>query len=330
MRTNGLTDLYSSDIVFVNVTVSLSELYRISIYKCNCVIEWVDFADYEALVLLHIARFLVKIAANGKIPCFPVYFTRILNLELNLRHRRLVWRKNYILQTKCGIRKNAEGKINRFDFSREYILSAAEASLKRLNADYIDILLLHRPDTLIEPDEVAEAFEKLRSEGKVRAFGVSNFSAMQMELLRKWGVEMVANQMQFALGHTAPVDTGLNVNMYKDESTTRSGDAMEYCRVHGIAMQAWSPLQYGFFEGVFLGNEKFPALNAELNRLAEKYNCTPAAIAFAWVLRHPAFKQAVTGTASPEHMAQICEAGDIVLTRDEWYSLYASTGRILP
>ncbi len=241
-----------------------------------------------------------------------------------------VTRKNYILQTKCGIRKNAEGKINRFDFSKEYILSAAEASLKRLNADYIDILLLHRPDTLIEPDEVAEAFEKLRGEGKVRAFGVSNFSAMQMELLRKWGVEIVANQMQFALGHTAPVDTGFNVNMYKDESTTRAGDAMEYCRVHGIPMQAWSPLQYGFFEGVFLGNEKFPALNADLDRLAEKYNCTPAAIAFAWVLRHPAFKQAVTGTASPEHMAQICEAGDIVLTHEEWYSLYMATGRILP
>lgn len=239
-------------------------------------------------------------------------------------------RKEYVLQSKCGIRKDGKGKINRFDFSKKYILKAVDNSLSRLGTDYLDVLLLHRPDTLVEPDEVAEAFEKLRKTGKVRAFGVSNFSAMQMQLFQNAGIEIVANQMQFSLGHTAPVDSGFNVNMYKDESVCRAGESMEYCRVHHIAMQGWSPLQYGFFEGLFVGNDKFPKLNAELNKIAQKYGVSPSTIAVAWVLRHPAFKQVVTGTTSMNHMAEMCDAGDITLTRDEWYSLYAATGRVLP
>ena len=241
-----------------------------------------------------------------------------------------VSRKDYVLQTKCGIRKGENGAITRFDFSKEYILSSVEGSLRRLNTDYIDVLLLHRPDALVEPEEVAEAFLQLHVTGKVRAFGVSNFSAAQMQLFRASGIEIVANQMQFSLGHTAPIDAGFNVNMYKEESVTRAGDALEYARIHGIPLQAWSPLQYGFFEGVFIGNEKFPALNATLERIAEKYGATPTAIAFAWILRHPAFKQVVTGTTSPERMKTVCAAADITLTREEWYELYLSTGKVLP
>ena len=241
-----------------------------------------------------------------------------------------VARKDYILQTKCGIRKDGVGKISRYDFSKQYIINSVDNSLRRLNTEYIDVLLLHRPDTLVEPEEVAEAFVQLRVTGKVRAFGVSNFSAMQMNLFRSAGLEIVANQMQFSLGHTAPVDAGFNVNMHRDESITRAGDAMEYCRLRNIPVQAWSPLQYGFFEGVFIGNEKFPVLNAELNRLAEKYEVSPTAIAFAWILRHPAFKQAVTGTTDPERMKEICAAGALTLTHEEWYSLYMATGKTLP
>ncbi len=239
-------------------------------------------------------------------------------------------RSEYVLQSKCGIRKDGKGKINRFDFSKKYILKSVDNSLSRLGTDYLDVLLLHRPDTLVEPEEVAEAFEKLRKSGKVRAFGVSNFSAMQMELFRKAGIPIVANQMQFSLGHTAPVDSGFNVNMYKEESVCRAGEAMEYCRLHSIAMQSWSPLQYGFFEGSFIGNDKFPKLNAELEKLARKYSVAPSTIAVAWILRHPAFKQVVTGTTSMNHMMEMCEAGDVLLTRDEWYALYAATGKILP
>ena len=241
-----------------------------------------------------------------------------------------VKRQNYILQTKCGIRKDGTGKIVRFDFSKEYILSSVEGSLRRLNTDYIDVLLLHRPDTLVQPEEVAGAFQKLREDGKVRAFGVSNFSATQLQFFRSAGIEIVANQVQFSLGHTALVDAGFNVNMYKDESVTRAGDTLEYCRLRNIPLQAWSPVQYGFFEGVFIGNEKFPALNAELNRLAEKYSVTPTAIAFAWILRHPAFKQVISGTTNPARMREICSGADVQLTHEEWYSLYMSTGRVLP
>ncbi len=238
-------------------------------------------------------------------------------------------RKDYVLQTKCGIRKE-NGKITRFDFSKEYIIQSVEGSLKRLNTEYLDVLLLHRPDTLVEPDEVGEAFERLEGDGKVKAFGVSNFSATQIQLFRASGIQIAANQVQFSVAHTPLVDAGFNVNMYKDESVTRGGDTLEYCRLKGIPLQAWSPLQHGFIEGSFIGNEKFPALNAELNRLAEQYEVSPAAIAFAWVLRHPAFKQAVTGTTNPEHMAELCKAADVRLTHEEWYRLYFSTGKTLP
>ena len=239
-----------------------------------------------------------------------------------------VARQDYLVQTKCGIRRSANGAW--FDFSAEHIINSVENSLKRLNMEYIDVYLLHRPDTLVEPEEVAAAFDKLRQEGKVRAFGVSNSSAGQMELLRKYGVNVVANQMQFSLMHTPMIDAGFNVNMYAEASISRAGDALEYCRLHDIALQAWSPMLYGFFEGVFVGNDKFPEVNNMLNAYAEKYNCTPATIAIAWILRHPAFKQVVTGTTTPEHMREMCQAADIQLTREEWYEIYLSPNRVLP
>ncbi len=238
-------------------------------------------------------------------------------------------RKDYILQTKCGIRKES-GKPTRYDFSKEYIVQSVEGSLKRLNTEYIDTLLLHRPDTLMEPTEIAETFERLRDDGKVRSFGVSNFSASQIQLFRSAGIEVVANQVQCSLLHTPMFDTGLNMNTDKTEAVTRSADLMEYCRLKGIILQAWSPLQYGFIKGSFVGNDAFPEVNAKLNELAEKYDASPAAIALAWILRHPAFKQVVTGTTNPEHMAELCKAGEIRLTHEEWYGLYLSTGKTLP
>ncbi len=238
-------------------------------------------------------------------------------------------RKEYLLQTKCGIRKE-NGKITRFDFSKKYILQSVEGSLKRLNTEYIDTLLLHRPDTLVDLEEVGEAFERLRDDGKVKAFGVSNFSATQMQLFRSAGIQIAANQVQFSIAHTPLVDAGFNVNMYKDESVTRAGDTLEYARLKGIPLQAWSPLQHGFIDGCFLGDERFPELNQTLEEIANAYGVTPAGIAFAWVLRHPAFKQAVTGTVNPQRMAEICKAADIRLTHEEWYKLYFSTGKTLP
>lgn len=253
----------------------------------------------------------------GKGDCEKVFGVAVRDIGLK--------REEYIVQTKCGIRYADFGKY--YDFSAEHILSSVENSLKRMNTEYIDVFLLHRPDALVEPEEVATAFAKLRAEGKVRAFGVSNSSASQIRLLERYGVEVAVNQMQFSLGHTLLVDGGVNVNTLNDEAVVRAGETLEYCRTRNITMQAWSPLQYGFFEGVFIDNEKFPQLNAELQRLAEKYACTPTAIAFAWILRHPAKMQVITGTTSPTRMREICEASEITLTREEWYALYTATGK---
>ena len=235
-------------------------------------------------------------------------------------------REKIVLQSKCGIR-SGEGM---YDFSGEYILSAAEGILKRLHTDYLDVLLLHRPDALMEPEEVLSAFEKLHRSGKVRFFGVSNFSTLQMQLLMRDRVELIANQLQFSLMHADMVDEGLNVNMYNAEAVRRGGDVLDFCRLNGITVQAWSPLNYGFFEGIFVGSDKFPALNAELGRLAEKYGCTPAAVAAARIMRHPAGMQVVAGTTDAERLRALCKGADILLTREEWYGLYRSTGKVLP
>ena len=237
-------------------------------------------------------------------------------------------REEYILQTKCGIRHAEFGSY--YDFSKEHILASADSSLQRLKTEYIDILLLHRPDALMEGEEIAEAFLRLKGSGKVRAFGVSNFSASQMRTLQSYGVEIVANQLQFSLGHTALVDAGFNVNTNAPEAITRAGDALEYCIERNIAVQAWSPMQYGFFEGVFVGNERFPVLNQKLDIMAEKYGVTPSAIALAWILRHPAQMQVVTGTTTPERMRDLVAAADVDLTREEWYELYRAVPKPLP
>lgn len=256
----------------------------------------------------------------GKGDCERIFGVAVRDLGLA--------RKDFIIQTKCGIRKNEKG--NWYDFSKEHIISSVENSLIRLNTEYLDIFLLHRPDTLVEPLEVMEAFDRLRGDGKVRTFGVSNFSALQIQMLESCGVDVTANQMQFSLGHTPLIDAGFNVNTHKDDAAVRAGGTLEYCRMKKIALQAWSPMQYGFFEGAFVGNERFAKLNAELDALAEKYGVTPSTIAMAWILRHPAFAQVVTGTTNVERMREACAAADIELTREEWYALYRATGKTLP
>ncbi len=237
-----------------------------------------------------------------------------------------VIREQMFLQSKCGI---VPGK--RFDFSKEYILSSVDAILGRLKTEYLDALLLHRPDALVEPEEVAEAFDALEKAGKVRHFGVSNQNPFQIELLRKYVRQpLVANQLQMSIMHTGMIDQGIHVNMCDDASINRDGGVLDYCRLHDITVQAWSPFQYGFFEGVFLDNDKFPALNAAIGQVAEKYGVSKTTIAVAWLLRHPAHIQVVTGTTNLGRLAECAKAGDIKITRDEWYQIYLAAGNILP
>ena len=234
-------------------------------------------------------------------------------------------REKIIIQSKCAIRPGM------YDYSKEHILTSVDGILKRLKTDYLDILLLHRPDTLMEPEEVSEAFEKLYNEGKVRNFGVSNHNSMQIELLNKYLKNKITiNQLQFSIMHTGIIDSGLNVNMKNSPSIDRDNSILEYCRLNDITIQAWSPYQYGFFEGTFIDNPKFPELNKKLKELAEKYNVSSTAIATAWILRHPAKIQTIVGTTNENRLKDICTASNVNLTRQEWYEIYLSAGNMLP
>lgn len=234
-------------------------------------------------------------------------------------------REKIIIQSKCAIRPGM------YDYSKEHILTSVDGILKRLKTDYLDILLLHRPDTLMEPEEVSEAFEKLYNEGKVRNFGVSNHNLMQIELLNKYLKNKITiNQLQFSIMHTGIIDSGLNVNMKNSPSIDRDNSILEYCRLNDITIQAWSPYQYGFFEGTFIDNPKFPELNKKLKELAEKYNVSSTAIATAWILRHPAKIQTIVGTTNENRLKDICTASNVNLTRQEWYEIYLSAGNMLP
>ncbi|WP_336646832.1 aldo/keto reductase [Microbacterium sp. USHLN186] len=238
-------------------------------------------------------------------------------------------RDEIVLQTKCGIVPSAQ----MFDFSYEHITAQVEGSLKALRTDYIDVLLLHRPDALVEPEEVARAFDELEAAGKVRAFGVSNHTPRQIELLRTAVRQpLIANQLQLSITHSPIIAQGIAANMTGEEqSVVRDGGGIvEYCRINDITVQAWSPYQAGFFDGVFLDNPAYPELNEAIARLAEKYAVTPTAIATAWITRHPAHIQVVLGTTTPQRVLDAAAGADVELTRAEWYELFRVGGHIVP
>ncbi len=234
-------------------------------------------------------------------------------------------RENIIIQTKCGIRSG------QFDFSYEHIVNSVDGSLKRLGTEYIDVLLLHRPDALMEPEEVAKAFDYLKSSGKVRHFGVSNQNPYQMKLLQNsLDMPICANQLQFGVMHTPMIQSGINVNMYNEAGVNRDGGVLDFCRLNKITIQPWSPMQYGFFKGCFIDNEKFPELNETLKKIGDKYGVSKTTMAFAWILRHPAKMQPVTGTTNLTRLSDCLKASEIQITREEWYEIYRSAGNVLP
>ena len=246
---------------------------------------------------------------------------QVLNNRPDLREK--MW-----IQSKCGIRIE---EFTYFDFSKDYILESVDGILKRLQVDYLDSLLLHRPDALMEVDQVAEAFDILHKSGKVQDFGVSNQNPMMMELLKKEVKQpLMINQLQLSAAFTPGFEAGFHVNMEGDKAVVRDGSIFEYCKLNDIVIQAWSVLQFGYFKGNFVGNEQFQALNQVLNRLAQKYGVSPSAIAIAWVLRYPAKMQAVVGTTNPKHLLEASQASNLTLTRKEWYEIYLAAGNDLP
>ncbi|MFC0675004.1 aldo/keto reductase [Brachybacterium hainanense] len=237
-------------------------------------------------------------------------------------------REQWTIQSKAGI---VYGK-GYFDFSYEHIVAEVEGSLQALGTDYLDILLLHRPDALVEPEEVARAFDDLHAAGKVRAFGVSNHTPRQIDLLKKHvNQPLVANQVQLSVTHSPLIAQGVAANMQGlDQSVSRDEGLIDYARLHDITLQAWSPFQAGFFDGPFLGSERFPELNAVIERLAAQYEVTPTAIAVAWITRHPANMQVVLGTTTPQRVADAAAGSDLPLTRAEWYEMFRAAGYTVP
>lgn len=237
-------------------------------------------------------------------------------------------REEMWIQSKCGIRIE---EFTYFDFSKDYIIKSVDGILQRLKIDHLDSLLLHRPDALMESDQVAEAFDLLYKQGKVRDFGVSNQNPMMMELLKKDVKQPLAvNQLQLSAAFTPGFESGFHVNMEDSQAAMRDGSIFEYCKLHDVVIQAWSVLQFGYFKGNFVGNEKFQQLNQVLNRLALKYSVSPSAIAISWILRYPAKMQAVVGTTNPKHLREASQATNFSLTRKEWYEIYLAAGNDLP
>ena len=248
-------------------------------------------------------------------------------LGLVLKNRPDLREKMWI-QSKCGIRIE---EFTYFDFSKDYIIKSVDGILQRLKIDHLDSLLLHRPDALMESDQVAEAFDLLYKQGKVRNFGVSNQNPMMMEFLKKDVKQPLAvNQLQLSAAFTPGFESGFHVNMEDSQAAMRDGSIFEYCKLHDVVIQAWSVLQFGYFRGNFVGNEKFQALNQVLERLAIKYGVTPSTIAISWILRYPAKMQAVVGTTNPKHLREVSQAANFSLTRKEWYEIYLAAGNNLP
>ncbi|HGJ2399433.1 TPA: aldo/keto reductase family oxidoreductase [Streptococcus pneumoniae] len=237
-------------------------------------------------------------------------------------------REKMWIQSKCGIRIE---EFTYFDFSKDYIIKSVDGILQRLKIDHLDSLLLHRPDALMESDQVVEAFNLLYKQGKVRDFGVSNQNPMMMELLKKDVKQPLAvNQLQLSAAFTPGFESAFHVNMEDSQAAMRDGSIFEYCQLHDVVIQAWSVLQFGYFKGNFVGNEKFQALNQVLDRLAIKYGVTSSTIAISWILRYPAKMQAVVGTTNPKHLREVSRAANFSLTRKEWYEIYLAAGNNLP
>ncbi len=304
---NLAEDLKASQLVFGCMRISdmsveeLSELVKVALD------EGVNFFDHA------------DIYGGGN---SEILFGEVLKLHPE-------WREKMIIQSKCAIRR---GKVGYFDFSKEHIINSVNQSLERMQCGYLDVLLLHRPDTLMEFDEVADAFNELQASGKVKYFGVSNMNSIQMKMLQKRVKQkLLFNQLQFSPIHAGMVTCGLFANMKEEQSLDHDGSILEYCRMKDITIQAWSIMQASWEEGTFLDNPDYKEFNDCLQEYADKYNVTKSAIVIAWILRHPANMQPIFGTTKSDHLKEMVAGCDIELSREDWYYIYTKAiGRILP
>ncbi|MCG7333243.1 aldo/keto reductase [Salinicoccus roseus] len=253
-------------------------------------------------------------------------FSKVLTSEVN--------REDILLQSKCGIRH--AGDSNRkedqyYDLSKDYILDSVDGILERLGTDYLDLLMLHRPDALMEPGEIAEAFDRLHDSGKVRHFGLSNFHTTQFNFVQKHtDHKLVTNQVQFGVGAPHMINSRMQANTPFEGAGDRDGGLLEHSRLNDVTLQAWSPFHYGYFEGIIMDDPKYRTLNDVLEDIGHSHGLTKNAVAVAWILRHPANMQTIIGTTNTSRLEDIAKAGDITLSREEWYRIYKAAGHMLP
>lgn len=243
-----------------------------------------------------------------------------------------VARDDIFIQTKFGIVYDHDRRdIQRYDFSAKQLLDSLDQELQALQTDHVDAVLLHRIDTLVDLDELAQTFDRLLASGKVRYFGVSNMGPWQIEMLQQAvGQKLQVNQLQFGLMHTQMIDAEIHMNMSDGPAADRTGGVLPYSRLKNMTIQAWSPFQSGTEYGPFVDNPHFPEINAALADKASAYGVSKDAIAAAWILRHPANIQVVAGTMNPERLERICAGTDIALSRQDWWDLYRAAGNLMP
>ncbi|MDR2057567.1 MAG: aldo/keto reductase [Dysgonamonadaceae bacterium] len=297
------TNLTSSNIIMGCMRIHTLSLQEIDTLVKTAIEQGINFFDHA------------DIYGGG---ASETLFSQAVGMKSSLR-------KEMIIQSKCSIRKGF------YDQSKAYILQSVEGILKRLNTEYLDILLLHRPDALVEPEEVAEAFDILHDTGKVKFFGVSNYNPFQIELLKKHiSHPLIINQLQYGVVHTPMIDEGMAVNMLINQAVDRTGYILDYCRLNDITIQAWSPFQKGFFEGPFFLKPEYAGLNEALTAYGEKHGLDITGAAVAWITRHPANIQVILGTTKPERLIAACQGSDAPMTREEWYEIYKAAENMIP
>ncbi|KIH70557.1 aldo/keto reductase [Salinicoccus roseus] len=253
-------------------------------------------------------------------------FSKVLTSEVN--------REDILLQSKCGIRHAVDSNRKEdqyYDLSKDYILDSVDGILARLGTDYLDLLMLHRPDALMEPGEIAEAFDRLHDSGKVRHFGLSNFHTTQFDFVQKHtDHKLVTNQVQFGVGAPHMINSRMQANTPFEGAGDRDGGLLEHSRLNDVTLQAWSPFHYGYFEGIIMDDPKYRALNDVLEDIGNSHGLTKNAVAVAWILRHPSNMQTIIGTTNTSRLEDIAKAGNVTLSREEWYRIYKAAGHMLP
>lgn len=250
-------------------------------------------------------------------------FGRLLATELN--------REDILIQSKCGIRQGAAEGIQYYDLSETYIVESVDGILERLGTEYLDLLMLHRPDALMDPEEISAAFDQLHAAGKVRHFGLSNFNATQFDFVQKYtDHKLITNQVQFGPAASHMINRGIQANTPFDGAADKDGGLLEQSRRDNVTLQAWSPFHYGYFEGIIMDDPKFKVFNEVLEDIGQSHGISKNAVVVAWILRHPANMQTIVGTTDTTRLESIAQAAEIKLTREEWYHIYTAAGNMVP